>query len=277
MATTTAGTLNSNFADGQVIDGTTLVTGDRILLKNQTNPVENGVYVISNSGAPTRASDLPVYASAAGVFVFVTDGTTNADRGFICYANPGFDMVDVNDILFTQFSGVADQTATAGTGIVVTGNEISINTDVVVTLDGNQTLTNKTINLVNNPILGTIDRFNAALSNGNFCAYTMSEPVTANVELAVINTFYPVNATSSAISITLPPITADNNNTRIIIADVAGSASTYNITIIPNPADTIGSVELATPVMINANYNTLTLVAFYGDNGLTMSKRWVYV
>src|SRR5688500_804482 len=57
VATTTNGTLATAFANGQTIDGVTLVTGDRILLKNQTTQSENGIYTVNASGAPTRATD----------------------------------------------------------------------------------------------------------------------------------------------------------------------------------------------------------------------------
>lgn len=56
-ATTVAGTLASSFANGSVIDTVTLATGDRILIKNQAAPAENGIYVVAASGAPTRATD----------------------------------------------------------------------------------------------------------------------------------------------------------------------------------------------------------------------------
>src|SRR3954452_5091097 len=57
VATTAAGTLASSFANGSTVDGVTLATGDRILIKNQATASENGIYVVASSGAPTRAAD----------------------------------------------------------------------------------------------------------------------------------------------------------------------------------------------------------------------------
>jgi hypothetical protein len=58
-ATTTAnGTLASAFANGQTIDGITLATNDRILIKDQSTQTENGIYTVNASGAPTRADGL---------------------------------------------------------------------------------------------------------------------------------------------------------------------------------------------------------------------------
>ena len=71
-ATTTAnGTLSSAFANGSTIDGVSLSTNDRILIKNQSTQTENGIYTVNASGAPTRADDLDTGADAAGAFVFV--------------------------------------------------------------------------------------------------------------------------------------------------------------------------------------------------------------
>lgn len=53
----TPGTLATDFDNGKLVDGQTLVTGDRILLIAQTSTHENGIYVVNASGAPTRAPD----------------------------------------------------------------------------------------------------------------------------------------------------------------------------------------------------------------------------
>jgi hypothetical protein len=82
-ATTANGTLATAFANGSVIDGVTLVTGDRILLKNQTTGADNGIYTVNASGAPTRATDADASAEVtAGMTVWVEEGTTNGDKSF---------------------------------------------------------------------------------------------------------------------------------------------------------------------------------------------------
>ena len=86
-ATTTAGTLATSFANGQVIDGVTLVTGDRILIKNQATQTENGIYTVNASGAPTRSTDMNTGAEVPGAFTFVEEGTTLADTGWVCTTN----------------------------------------------------------------------------------------------------------------------------------------------------------------------------------------------
>jgi hypothetical protein len=79
VATTQNGALATAFANGQTIDGIVLATGDRILIKDQTNGAENGIYIVNASGAPTRAIDVNTDAHmVAGLMVYVREGTVNA-------------------------------------------------------------------------------------------------------------------------------------------------------------------------------------------------------
>jgi hypothetical protein len=78
-ATTAAGTLATSFENGDAIDGVTLATGDRILIKDQAAPAENGIYVVNASGAPTRATDADTSAEIKQATVLVQEGTANAD------------------------------------------------------------------------------------------------------------------------------------------------------------------------------------------------------
>ena len=122
VATTGNGTLSSAYANGQTVDGVTLTTGDRILLKDQTSGTVNGIYNVNASGAPSRASDMATGANAAGNFVFVEKGTVNGNNGFVCTTDTA--VVGTNALVFTQFSG-AGQVIT-GDGIQKSGNTISL-------------------------------------------------------------------------------------------------------------------------------------------------------
>lgn len=83
-ATTLAGTLNTSFENGDSVDGVTLATGDRILVKNQSPSSENGIYTVKSSGAPAPARDLiPAWRPEPGALVFVREGTVNARKGFM--------------------------------------------------------------------------------------------------------------------------------------------------------------------------------------------------
>jgi hypothetical protein len=74
VATVANGALATAFAAGQVVDGVTLVTGDRILVKAQTTASENGIYVVT-AGAPTRATDADTGAELKNATVTVDEGS----------------------------------------------------------------------------------------------------------------------------------------------------------------------------------------------------------
>ena len=125
VATTTAnGTLSTAFANGQSIDGVTLQTGDRILIKNQSTASQNGIYNVQASGAPSRATDMATGANAAGAFVFVEQGTVNAENGFTCTSDTGSAVVGSNNLTFAQFSGAGQ--VIAGDGLDKSGNTLSV-------------------------------------------------------------------------------------------------------------------------------------------------------
>lgn len=122
-ATAVAGTLASSFANGSVIDGVTLATGDRILIKNQADGSENGIYTVNSSGAPTRATDANVSSEVtAGMFVFVSEGTDNGNDGYVLTTD---DVVTLGTtaLTFTQFSGAG--TYTASNGVLLTGSNFT--------------------------------------------------------------------------------------------------------------------------------------------------------
>ena len=89
VATTANGTLASAFENGDTIDGVTLVTGNRILIKNQTTATENGVYVVQASGAPVRASDFTTGAATltGGAVIPVIAGNLGSGTQWQCSNN----------------------------------------------------------------------------------------------------------------------------------------------------------------------------------------------
>ena len=121
-ATTTDGILATAFADTQVVDGVTLATGNRILIKNQADATENGIYVVAASGAPARSTDMNDGTEFPGAYVFVEEGTVNADTGWVCTNNSPVTLGSTN-IVFTQFSGAG--TYTASNGVLLTGSNFT--------------------------------------------------------------------------------------------------------------------------------------------------------
>lgn len=128
-ATTEPINISADLENGDVIDGVTLVTGDRVLVKNQSTGSENGIYVVVASGAASRAEDADSSAEVtAGMFTFVSEGTTNADSGWVLTTNDTITL-GTTALTFAQFSGAGQ--VTAGAGLTKTGNTI----DAVGTAD----------------------------------------------------------------------------------------------------------------------------------------------
>ena len=121
-ATTTNIVIATALNNGDTLDGVTLSTNDRVLVKDQSTSSQNGIYVVGSS--PARAADLASGSDAAGMFTFIEQGTVNADNGFVCTSNKGSAVTGTNNLTFAQFSG-AGQITTAD-GIQKSGNTISV-------------------------------------------------------------------------------------------------------------------------------------------------------
>lgn len=107
----------------QTVDGVSLVAGDRVLVKAQSDATENGIYVVA-SGAWVRSTDAdnnPVGEIQSGSAVFVEDGSTYKSCGFVV-TTTGEIVIGTTEIDFVQFTGLGQ--IVAGAGIKQDGNEI---------------------------------------------------------------------------------------------------------------------------------------------------------
>lgn len=178
-ATTTNVALASALENGDTLDGVTLATGDRILVKDQTTKSENGIYVVQASGQPTRATDFDTASEVdSGDFVFVDQGTSYGNTGWVQINTPA--TIGTDAIEFVQFSGAG--TYTAGTGLTLTGTVFAI-ANTVATLSDTQTLTGKTINGADNTL--TVRIANDVSGLGSGVATFLGTPSSANLASAV--------------------------------------------------------------------------------------------
>ena len=76
--------LSNGLEAGDSIDGITLVAGDRVLLKDQTDATENGLYLAVSSGAASRDPEHDTIAELSGGMVVVNQGTANDNKIFLC-------------------------------------------------------------------------------------------------------------------------------------------------------------------------------------------------
>lgn len=131
---------NAGTQTALVIDGVTLSLNDRVLIYQQSNQTQNGIYVVSNVGSGstnwvlTRSSDADTYVinSAAGLSegstVFVQQGATGAGETYTCNT-AGVITFGTTNITFAQISSA--QIYSAGTGLTLSGTQFSITNTAV--------------------------------------------------------------------------------------------------------------------------------------------------
>jgi hypothetical protein len=253
-ATTIAGTLATSFSNASVIDGVTLTTGDRILIKDQANSIENGIYIVT-AGSPTRASDLANGSFAAGIYVFIEEGTVNADSGWVCISDDGSDIVGTNSLSFAQFTSAG--IVTAGTGLTKTGNTLSVN--------ASQTQ----ITAVGTLTTGTWNATTIAVANGG-TGVTTSTGTGSNVLNTSPTLVTPVLGAATGTSLQLSGLTVssalatDSSKNLISVANTG----TGNNVLATSPT-------LITPVLGAASATSLTLgtalAVASGGTGVTTS------
>jgi len=131
VATTANINLSTDLENGDTLDGITLVTGNKVLVKNQTSASANGIYDVVASGAATRNTDYDTIAELAGQIVVVQEGTTNGDDLYLCTTDTSASL-GVSDITFTKVfpssGGTVTQVAVADSGaseFTVTGSPIT--------------------------------------------------------------------------------------------------------------------------------------------------------
>ena len=137
-ATTGNITLSSDLQNGDTLDGITLATGNRVLVKDQSTASQNGIYTVVASGTASRDTDFDAIGELAGQLVIIQEGSTNAEKMFLCTTDSDASLGS-DTITFTvvQPANVGD-----------------------VTLTGTQTLTNKTLT---SPVISDI----VSVSNGD--------------------------------------------------------------------------------------------------------------
>ena len=118
---------NITLSGAQTIDGVSVVAGDRVLVKAQNAPAENGIYVASNTSW-SRSADANTWAELVSAYTFVEQGSTYADTGWVCTVNAG-GTLGTDPVTWSQFSGAG--TYQAGTGLTLTGNTFSITNTAV--------------------------------------------------------------------------------------------------------------------------------------------------
>ena len=143
------------------MDGGSPSNGQRVLLKNQTSNVQNGIYNVTNSGGAgsayvlTRAADADAAAEiTGGSFFFVEQGSANADNGYVTTHN-GTPTLGSSAITFEQFSGAGQ--IGAGDALTKSGNTLNVGVDDSSIEINSDALRVKASGITNAMLAGSID------------------------------------------------------------------------------------------------------------------------
>ena len=169
-----AGTITASGNGALSMDGGSPTIGMRVLLKDQTDSVQNGIYSVTtagNAGAAyvlTRATDADAAAEiSGGAFFFVEQGSANADNGYVTTHN-GTPTIGTDDITFEQFSGAGQ--ISAGSALTKTGNTLNVAVDDSSIEINSDALRVKASGITNAMLAGSIDltaKVTGALPVGN--------------------------------------------------------------------------------------------------------------
>ena len=218
------------------VDGVATVVNDRVLIYNQTNAVENGVYTVTDIGSGstnwvlTRATDANSYGVGAnaldeGSAFFVTSGNTGAGETYVCNTS-GTITFGTTPITFAQISSV--QVYTAGTGLTLTGTQFSLTTPVTAALGGTGQSSYTTGDLIYASGTTALSKL-AAGTNGYLLTMNAGLPTWQPAPATGVTTFdagttglTPSTATSGAVTLA-GILSLANGGTNASLTAVAGA------------------------------------------------------
>lgn len=155
VASTANVVIASALENGDSIDGITLATGDRVLLKDQSASAENGIYVVVVSGAASRSTDADTALELEGAAVMVEEGTTNANTQWI-QTSDNFTLGS-GAVTWVQFGGSSSYTA--GDGLTLTANDFDVGAGTGITVDAANV--NIDVTVVARKFVGTVEGDNS--------------------------------------------------------------------------------------------------------------------
>lgn len=203
-----ATTENITLSGLQTIDGITVTANERVLVKNQSNPVQNGIYVASASGwsRATDADDGTKFNT--GAYIYVEAGTTQNATGWVLGSQVTAGNFTSANKNFIQFNGAGS--VTAGNGLTQSGNTLSVLKE------------NDTLNVTSNGVgvnfslfqfhivpSGSIDGFNTTFTLPSDLADNSLLLVFVNGVLQILTTHYSISG-ADTIELEFAPKSGDD-------------------------------------------------------------------
>jgi hypothetical protein len=258
------------------IDGHLLQDQQRVLVKNQDTPADNGIYVAS-SGPWARSSDMNSWAEVPSAFTFVEQGNTQKDTGWVCTSDEG-GTLGITAITWTQFSG-AGQYAADGQGLELDGNVFKLELDGATLAKSGTGLKISDGGVSDTQIAGA-----AAISLSKLAALTASKALVSNASGVVAASSVTatelgyVSGVTSAIQTQIDGKQPTGNYVTALTGDVTASGPGSAAATVANVGgktaaqvstsvdDTLNATSAATASRImkrdaSANVNVATLIA----------------
>ena len=285
-AATTANIANLATGAPNILDGITLAANDRVLVKDQTTASANGIYTITTlgtgvNGVWARAADMDAWAEVPSSFVWVEQGTTLADTGWLCTADTGGTLGTTN-IPWVQFSSAGS--AFAGAGLTKTGNTLDF-----VAGDTSLTVSADSV-IVNTAVIATVASLasyvptsrtltaGAGLTGGGDLSTNRAFDIGAGTGIAVAADAVSVDFTTAiATGTTIPrkyttpstlagnavystgEVVTHNLNTRNVLVTVVNINAPYNRVEVDWEATTVNTVTLRYSPALGAGYNCVVM------------------
>ena len=262
---------NAGTQEALVIDGVTLNTSDRVLVYEQTDATQNGVYTVTNTGSPstnwvlTRATDADSYEPGnnngldGGSYFYVQEGTAGAGEAYVCN-NVGTITFGTTDITFVQFSSAL--VYTAGTGIDINASRV-ISTSGVPT-DAELAAVSATmatsINNTNTNLTALSATFATSINN----QATAITALSATVATSIDNTNTNLTALSATLATSIANVSSTMATSISNHLPLAGGTLTGNV---------IGSVHtVSANATTTPDFSTYNSFVWTLDGNLTLGN-----
>jgi hypothetical protein len=200
-ATTANINLTTDLENGDTLDGVTLVTGDRVLVKDQTDATANGLYIVVASGAASRDPQFDTIAELSGQMIVVNQGSTNDNKIFLCTTDSDA-TIGVSNITYSQVTPANVGTVTS-VGVADAGSSEFTVANSPITSSGTITLEVNAIDNSKITGLGTAATLNVGTSANNVVQLdgTAKLPAVDGSQLTNIDAASPGFAIAMAIAL----------------------------------------------------------------------------
>jgi len=276
-----AGTITAGSNGAFSIDGQTPSTNDRVLLKDQSDAVQNGLYRVTTVGDGSSAYVLTrtpdgdeAVEITGGAFVFVEEGTANADNGYV-FTHNGTPTLGSTDITVAQFSGAGQ--ISAGDALTKTGNTLDVAVDDTTIEVSGDALQVKASGIGTNQLADTAVTAGKIATSAvetdkiNNNAVTVAKLATT-LDLSSNTVTLPSSFTTNTGTQTLTNKTIDSANNTITVdlseATVTGTTAEFNSALSDGSFATLAGTETLTNKTIDASSNTISNI---GNSSLTNS------